>query len=74
MKRIWRGDELIDQWTLSPEELGFVNTTYPEKNKLGFAVLLKLETTPKQGLRQHAAESDSDIQQQAQVSNRTNTG
>src|SRR5438552_3457584 len=41
MKRIWQADELSDQWTLTPQELQVIGETYPDRNKLGLAVLLK---------------------------------
>jgi len=40
MKRNWQPEELVEHWTLLPDELALVaNKT--EQNKLGFALLLK---------------------------------
>jgi hypothetical protein len=41
MKRRWTLDELIDQWTLLPNEMQVVNNARTDKNKLGLALLLK---------------------------------
>ncbi len=41
MKRIWDEAELVDQWTLQPEEYALVQKVRPDRHKLGFAVLLK---------------------------------
>jgi hypothetical protein len=41
MKRHWEIDELLEQWTLTPEERAFVLDTKTEVSSLGFALLLK---------------------------------
>lgn len=41
MKRNWTTDELIDHWTLLPDERTFVEGVYTAPNQLGVAVLLK---------------------------------
>lgn len=41
MKHKWTLDELIDSWTLLPDELELVNRNKTEHTKLGLAVLLK---------------------------------
>ncbi len=40
MKKIWQPEELIEHWTLLPDELGLL-THKNEPNRLGFALLLK---------------------------------
>ncbi len=41
MKRNWTTDELIDHWTLLPDERTFVDDVYTAPNQLGLAVLFK---------------------------------
>jgi len=41
MKHKWTLDELIDGWTLLPNELALVNSSKTDHNRLGFALLLK---------------------------------
>lgn len=41
MKRRWTNDELIQNFTLHPDELAFL-TSAADHNRLGFAVLFKL--------------------------------
>lgn len=41
MKHKWTLDELIDSWTLLPNELEFVNRTKTDHTRLGLTVLLK---------------------------------
>lgn len=41
MKHNWTLDELIDRWTLLPNELDLVSDSKSEPNRLGFALLLK---------------------------------
>jgi TnpA family transposase len=41
MKRIWDEDELIDVWTLRPDEIENIKDAYPDNNRLGLAILLK---------------------------------
>lgn len=40
MKKIWQPEELVEYWTLLPEELALLNQKNDE-NRLGFAILLK---------------------------------
>jgi hypothetical protein len=40
MKRIWQPEELVEHWTLLPDELALL-THKNEPNRLGFALLLK---------------------------------
>ncbi len=41
MKRTWSALELVDQWTLLPDELALVNQSKTDHNRLGFAINLK---------------------------------
>ena len=41
MKHNWTLDELIDSWTLLPNELALANQSRAAHNRLGFAMLLK---------------------------------
>ena len=41
MKRTWNVDELVEQWTLLPDELAFVNKSKTDHNRLGLAINLK---------------------------------
>ncbi len=42
MKQRWAPDELINYWTLTPEETNLVNnTSKTDYNRIGCAVLLK---------------------------------
>lgn len=41
MKHKWTLDELIDNWTLLPNELDLVNSSKAAHNRLGFSLLLK---------------------------------
>jgi len=41
MKRQWTNEELIDHFTLSPQELDLIGDSKTDHNLLGFAVLLK---------------------------------
>ncbi|UFP95177.1 hypothetical protein ISF26_02685 [Gloeobacter morelensis MG652769] len=41
MKRQWTEQELIEQWTLLPDELTLM-ASLADYNRLGFAILLKL--------------------------------
>jgi hypothetical protein len=41
MKRAWTTEELIEYWTLEPNERELINQTRTEKNRLGPALLLK---------------------------------
>lgn len=41
MKHKWTLDELIDSWTLLPNELAFVNRAKTDHTRLGLALLLK---------------------------------
>lgn len=40
MKKTWQPEELVEYWTLLPEELAILNQKNDE-NRLGFAILLK---------------------------------
>jgi hypothetical protein len=40
MKKTWQPEELVEYWTLLPEELALLNQKNDE-NRLGFAILLK---------------------------------
>ena len=42
MKYRWTDDELLQHFTLRPDELALLSRTTTSHNRLGFAVLLKL--------------------------------